>query len=56
MASKKLTHDERIKIVVLHEEGYSIVQIAKRIKHNQSSVSRILSRLKKIIRCSNNSL
>ena len=47
MASKKLTHDERIKIVVLHEEGYSTVQISKRIKHNQSSVSRTLSRLKK---------
>ena len=47
MTSKKLTHDEHIKIVVLHEEGYSTVQIAKRIKHNQSSVSRTLSRLKK---------
>ena len=43
MASKKLTLDEHI----LHEEGYSTVQIAKTIKHNQSSVSRTLSRLKK---------
>ena len=38
MASKKLTHDEHIKIAVLHKKGYSTVESVKRIKHSQSSV------------------
>jgi len=37
---------ERIKIAVLHQEGYSTVAIAKRIKHSHSSGSRTLRRLK----------
>ena len=45
-ARRRLSHDDRIKIVVLREEGYSLAEIASRIKTSRSCVSKTLSRLR----------
>ena len=47
MASKRrLTHDDRIKITILREEGYSMEAIAARVRCSHSAVSKTLSRFK----------
>ena len=32
MAARRLSHDDRVKIVILREEGYSVEAIASRMK------------------------
>ena len=45
-ASRRLTHDDRVKIVVLREEGYSLAEIAARVRCSKSGVSKTLSRVR----------
>ena len=45
MASKKrFSHDDRVKMVVLRDEGYSLQEIATKLKCNRSTVCRTLAK------------
>ena len=45
MASKKrVSHDDRVKMVVLPDEGYSLQEIASKLKCNRSTVYRTLAK------------
>ena len=45
MASKKrVSHDDRVKMVVLRDEGYSLQEIASKLKCNRSTVNRTLAK------------
>ena len=45
MASKKrVSHDDRVKMVVLRDEGYSLQEIASKLKCNRSTVCRTLAK------------
>ena len=45
MASKKrISHDDRVKMVVLRDEGYSLQEIASKLKCNHSTVCRTLAK------------
>ena len=53
MAARRLSHDDRVKIVILREEGYSMKAIASRMKAiasrmkcSHSAVSKTLKRVK----------
>ena len=45
MASKKrVSHDDRVKMVVLRDEGYSLQEISSKMKCNHSTVYRTLAK------------
>ena len=45
MASKKrVSHDDRVKMVVLRDEGYSLQEIASKLKCNRNTVCRTLAK------------
>ena len=46
MAARRLSHDDRVKIVILREEGYSMEAIASRMKCSHSAVSKTLKRVR----------
>ena len=43
---KRLTYEERVKIQVLRDEGYSLAAIADKVKCSRSCVSKIILRIK----------
>lgn len=45
-ARRRLSHDDRIKVVVLREEGHLLAEIASRVKCSRSCISRTISRLR----------
>ena len=45
-AQMRVSHDQRIKMIVLREEGYSLQEIATKLKCNRSTVSRTIARQK----------
>ena len=46
MASRRLSHGDRVKVAILREEGYCMEAIASRVKCSHSAVSKTLKRLK----------
>ena len=46
MAARRLSHDDRMKIVILREEGYSMEAIGSRMKCSHSAVSKTLKRVR----------
>ena len=46
MVARRLSHDDRVKIVILREEGYSMEAIASRMKCSHSAVSKTLKRVR----------
>ena len=46
LASRRLPHDDRVKVAVLRVEGYSMEAITSRVKSSHSAVSKTLKRLK----------
>ena len=46
MAARRLSHDDRVKIVILREEGYSMEAIGSRMKCSHSAVSKTLKRVR----------
>ena len=44
MSSRRLSQDDRVKMVVLREEGYRIEPIAARVKCSHSAVSKTLKK------------
>ena len=46
VAKKQVSYENRVKIVVLREEGYSLSVIASKVKCSRSCVSKTLARLK----------
>ena len=46
MAVRRLSHDDRVKIVILKEEGYSMEVIDSRMKCSHSAVSKTIKRVR----------
>jgi len=46
VAGRRLSHDDRVKVIILKEEGYSVEAIAKRVKCSHSAVSKTVKRHK----------
>ena len=45
MASKKrVSHDDRVKMVILRDKGYSLQEITSKLKCNRSTVCRTLAK------------
>ena len=43
-SKKRVSHDDRVKMVVMRDEGYSLQEIASKLKCNRSTVCRTLAK------------